>query len=350
VDTTLPARGFLKAFLGTAGGLAALLYAAILLLDPYGNSPIGPSARRPIMDINQRYMYPQIARSKAYDSVVIGTSTSRLLDPAALDAAFGGRFANLAMNAGTAWEQTELAKIYIRHNPAPRMMIFGLDQMWCLTDRTIERTTFRGFPEWMYDEKPLNDLPELFNSKALEIAGRVAAFHFGLLPARIRADGYEIFTPPEHTYDPVRARFHIWRDRPGATITPVEPPQGLTAREADARIFPAVAWLDGLLASLPAETRRMLVYMPLHIAAQPTPGSLVAAEVDLCKARIDAVARRHGAKVVDFAVDSPVTRQDANYWDPLHYRLPIAVRIIEGMKQAMESGVDDPAGLFKVRR
>jgi hypothetical protein len=344
------ARSFLKHVVLAAAGVAALLFFAILLLDPYGNSPLRLVSRQPIMDINQRYMYPRIARSKAYDSVVIGTSTSRLLDPRALDAAFGGRFANLAMNAGTAWEQAELAKLYLRHNPAPKTFILGLDQVWCLPEGAIERITFRGFPEWMYDENPLNDLPELFNLKTLEIAGRVAAFHLRLMPERIRGDGYEVFTPPETSYDLARARLHIWRDRPGARIMPEVPAHALTEAEAQALVFPAIAWLDDLLARLPAGRQRLLVYMPLHVAAQPTPGSRIAAQVEFCKARIDAVASRRGARVVDFAVDSPVTREDSNYWDPLHYRLPIADRIIAGMKAALETGADDAAGLYLVRR
>jgi hypothetical protein len=344
------AKTFLTVFLAVAAGAAALLYAAILLLDPYGVSPLRLPLKRAIMDINQRYMYPQIARTRAFDSVVIGTSTSRLLDPKALGAAFGGRFANFAMNAGTAWEQVELAKLYLRHNPAPKTVIIGLDQMWCLQDSVIEKTTFRGFPAWMYDENRLNDLPELFNLKTLEIAGRVAGFHIGVVPERIRGDGFEVFTPPEATYDLARARFHIWKTFPDQRVVPETPARRLSEAEAAALVFPAIPWLDGLLQDLPATTRRLLVYMPLHIAAQPAPGSLLAAQVDICKARIDAVAMRNNAKVIDFAIYSSLTRDDSNYWDPLHYRLPITERIISGMKRALETGGSDPAGLYVVRR
>jgi hypothetical protein len=344
------ARSFLMRLLLVAAGAAALLFSAILLLDPYGVSPLRLPLPRAIMDINQRYMYPQIARSGDFDSVVIGTSTSRLLDPKALDAAFGGRFANLAMNAGTAWEQSELAKLYLRHNPRPRTLILGVDQVWCVEGASIERITFRGFPEWMYDEKPLNDVPEMFNLKTLEIAGRMAAHRFGLMPERIRFDGYEVFTPPETTYDIARAQWHIWRDRPERRITPQTPAQTLTVAQSEALAFPALGWLEGLLGALPAGSRRMLVFMPIHVAAQPVPGSRHDAVVAACKARIDTIALRHGARVVDFAIDSPITREDSNYWDNLHYRLPIAGKIVAGMKAAFDTGADDPSGVYRVRR
>jgi hypothetical protein len=347
---TASATAFIRTFLAIAAGAVLAVFAFILLLDPYGVSPLRLPLPRAIMDINQRYMYPQIVRTKAFDSVVIGTSTSRLLDPRLLNSSFDGRFANLAMNAGTAWEQTELAKLYLRHNPSPRTVIIGLDHVWCNADRSIARITFRGFPEWMYDEKPWNDLPEVFNLKTLEIAGRLAAFHLGLMPERIRGDGYEVFTPPEETYDLARARFHIWRDRPGAVITPETPARVLSPADERAIDFPAIAWLDDLLAHLPAGTRRMLVYMPVHRAAQPTPGSFAAAQTALCMRRIDAVAARRNTPVIDFSIDSAVTRTDSNYWDPLHYRLPIADKIIRGMKAASETMKDDPDGLYRIRR
>jgi hypothetical protein len=330
------ARSFLTVFLGVALGAALLVQAAILLLDPYGVSPVRLPLKRAIMDINQRYMYPQIARGHAFDSVVIGTSTSRLLDPRELDAAFGGRFANFAMN--------------LRHNPTPRRVIVGIDSVWCAKGPDIPHITFRGFPEWMYDENRLNDIPEVFNLKTLEITGRLAGFHLGLMPERIRGDGYEVFTPPEVTYDLVRARFHIWKDRPSGKVEPIVPARQLAIAEASVLSFPAVEWLDALLARLPTSTARMLVYMPIHVSAQATPGSLDAAETNVCKTRIDAIAARHNAKVVDFAISSPITREDSNYWDPLHYRLPIAGRIIAGIKRAVETGMDDPDGIYRVRR
>jgi hypothetical protein len=52
--------------------------------------------------------------------------------------------------------------------------------------------------------------------------------------------------------------------------------------------------------------------------------------------------------VVDFRRPSPVTVEDANYWDALHYRLPIAGRIVAGLRAARETGADDPGGFYRV--
>jgi hypothetical protein len=344
----IAAAAFIKLFAKISFGLFAAVSVIIWLLDPYGASLFRLPIARPIMDINQRYMYPQVVRTGMFNSVVIGTSTSRLLDPVDLNAAFGGRFANLAMNSATAWEQVELAKLYLRHEPAPKTFILGLDQMWCADDKTLVKTTFRGFPEWMYDTNPWNDLLEMVNLKTLEIAGRLIGFHLGLMPERIRSDGYEIFTPPEANYDLARARFHIWSDNSSAQITPVVPAVVLSTAQVSSITWPAIAWLDETLTAIPKTTTRIVAFMPLHIAAQPVPGSLADARYNACKQRISAVASKHGVRVIDFSIPSAITRNDENYWDPLHYRLPIAGRIVEGLKAAVATGRDAEDGTYTI--
>ncbi len=348
-SASLPARLFLATFTVVAPVSALIVALGIWLIDPYGASPLRLPIARPIMDINQRYMYPQVVRSKAYDSVVFGTSTSRLLDPEELNQAFGGKFANLAMNAATAWEQTELAKLYLRHQPNPKAFILGLDFVWCQGPGELQTITFRGFPAWMYDENPWNDLPELFSIQTLEIAGRLVAYHLGLMPERIRGDGYEVFTPPEKTYDLARAQGHIWKGFAEQRLPVVSPPVTLSDEAAQRLAFPALDGLELLLNRTSGVPLRIIAFMPVHIAAQPAPGSESAARYGVCRDRIAALAKSHGVKLVDFAIASDVTSNDSNYWDPLHYRLPIAGRIVEGLKEAVATRRDAPDGLYKVR-
>ncbi|KMO28830.1 hypothetical protein VQ03_29780, partial [Methylobacterium tarhaniae] len=111
-------RHFAGLLVGAAGLLGLLVLAFVTILDPYGLRAAPGRRSGPIMDLNQRFMYPQVVRGGAYDSAVFGTSTARLLDPHGLDRAFGGRFANLAMNAATPWEQTQLARLFLTRAPA----------------------------------------------------------------------------------------------------------------------------------------------------------------------------------------------------------------------------------------
>jgi hypothetical protein len=344
----LPWDGFARLLLMVAACITAALVLFVVIADPYGARTIPGVAAAPMMDINQRYMYPRVARSRMYDSAVFGTSTVRLLNPERLDALFGARFANLAMNAATPWEQIQLIRLFIRESPAPRLIILGLDSTWCdqKADSSDKLLTFRSFPPWLYDNDKLNDIIPHLSLKSLEIAGRVALNGMGLMPERIRGDGYEVFTPPEDTYDLARAREHIWRHGP-LPITPMFPPEWLTEIERSALKFPAVTWAAETIGLLPQEARVLMVFPPVHIREQPVPDTRNAAIESECKGRFAALARNRGGALVDFRMSTDVTRNDENYWDPLHYRQPIAEKFTQALREA-DIGLASQDGFYRL--
>jgi hypothetical protein len=338
-------RRFLFVVLGGFFGILSLLGVFVLLMNPYGNLPNLLFRHHAITDSNQRYQYPSLVRSGRFDSLVIGTSDARLLKPDALDKIFGGHFANLAMSAGLAWEQYQIAKLFIRAVPHPRTLLVALDHVWCDAEAGTTRITFRGFPKWMYDDNPWNDYLYMLNGKTVEISFRRLGVALGIYAPRFKA-GYEVFTPPESAYDPVKVHRKLWAQRHGRPLDPVVPPYTPTAAQRAAWKFPALDWLDDLLAKFPG--RKVLAFMPAHIVAQPIPGSFSAAREQECKARIAEIAQRHGASpVIDFRIRSAITSNDDNYWDPLHYRLPIADRVVSDIAQALD-GKGDPNGDWRL--
>jgi hypothetical protein len=340
-------RRFLAAFSIAAAAAAVALYGLVVACDPYGIFVSATAAPGPIMDINQRYMYPQIVRSRRFDAAIFGTSTVRLINPRELGALFGTRFANLAMNAGTPWEQMQLADLFLRHTPAPAAIVFGIDPTWCEPDADKKRLTFRPFPPWLYDERRINDWPGLFNLTSVQIALRIIGFHLGVMRERIGADGFEIFTPPEAAYDIERARRHLWGDRPrsiAAIVPSVAPPEA----ERGQWRFPALAWLDELLGRVPKHTAVAIVFPPAHISAQPVPGSMADALERECKRRFAAIASRHLAGAIDFRSFNASNSDDANFWDPLHYRLPIAARVASAIYGIARGTAPDDDGFYRV--
>ena len=319
--------------LTTFGGGVAMVYLFVLLVDPFDIIPFSLPIERPIVSISQRYMYPMVIRSRRYDSFVVGTSTARLLDPERLDDLFGTRFANLSMDSMTAWEQQRVAQYFLSVIGPPKVLIVGLDLVWCQQDADRARVTFRGFPGWLYGDDSWSAYLHLLNTATVEIAVRLVGYHLGVYPSRMRDDGYAVFTPPEDQYDLVRARSRIWGIR-GPGIRPVVPAVELSAEQRAALTFPALAWLDGLLEQLPPTTRTILAFMPVHVAGQPRPGSEEAAFEQVCKAEIVEIGRRRGAVVADWRIPSATTRDDANYWDSVHYRLPVADHLAEQIARA----------------
>jgi hypothetical protein len=160
-----------------------------------------------------------------------------------------------------------------------------------------------------------------------------------------------VFVPPESAYDLARARAHIWggskpvamaaKARSVAAALPDPAPGGFR--------FPALAWLDALLAPDHGWSRAVILMPPTHQAGVPGPGSPGLAREQACKAAIRDIARRRGVPFIDFRIPSPITSEDANYWDALHYRVPIAARIVEGLAKALATGRDEPGGDWIVR-
>lgn len=346
-----PWRRFVSVFAVGAVAVAATLWLLVVWLDPYGLRAAPGRQATPIMDLNQRFMYPQLARGGRFDAAVFGTSTIRLLDPMTLGRLFGARFANLGLNAGTPWEQVQLARLFLRHVPEPKALIIGLDTTWCEADADApaKRLTFRAFPEWLYDKDERGDVFHLFTARALEVALRVALHGLHLMPERIRGDGYEVFVPPEAEYDLARARAHVWgADRLSEETIAADVPRQPLAAEPTGAGFPALRWLDDLLGDVRARTRVALVFPPVHVAAQPAPGSSGAARDATCKGEVAELGARHGAMVVDFRLPSAVTTDDSNYWDRLHFRVGIAERFAAALKAAEDTGRDDEGGFYRV--
>ena len=348
-QTAGAAKQFAAGFLTAAGGLAALCFAAVTLIDPYGVSALRLPMARALMDQNQRFMYPQIVKSRRYDSAVFGSSTIRLIDPAGLSQTLGGSFAMLGVNAASVREQIRIADAFRRGTAAAGALVWGIDTLWCDTSASLPApVAARVFPEWLWGQPALKTFTGNFSMRALEISGRMVLYSAGRLPERIRADGYEVFTPPESNYDLGRARFHLWKGGDAASLKPLSPPVRLSETELAALAFPAVALLDHALAAFP-EAVKILVFPPVHFSGQPQPGSREAALLEACKTRVAAMAKRHAALVIDFMIGSSVTSEDANYWDPLHYRLPVAAKLPAAIAAAARQREDDPQGFYQIR-
>ena len=316
-------RRFFVATAVLALAALALLYLFVAIVDPFDDLPLSPPFDRVPVASNARFAHPALARSPAFDSAVIGTSTSRLLRPAVLDPAFGGaRFVNLAMNAATAYEQSRMLELFARTHPHARFLLVGLDVAWCgAGPRGASygpHYTPRPFPEWMYGTNRWAGYAHILNLDALEEAGREAGILLGIKREVYGRDGYTRFVPPDSQYDPVRAARHL-------ALGIAFMPPGPQAPGPDGWYFPALERLRGDLARLPAATRVLLYFVPYYVGIQPKPGSPQAALWTACKARVASIAAARPATIAaDFMIPSAITRAPDHYWDPLHTRLPVA--------------------------
>jgi len=333
---SLPSRqwgAFSRWVLFSAYGSVTLLFLAVFVLNPFGNFPITRFSQV-FSDNNQRYSYPSIVRSGHYQSAIFGTSSSRLLNPQDLEQEFGGKFANLSMDAATAWEQTQLTRLFLRHVSQPKTVILSLDKMiWCNQAADKQRVTFRLFPETFYDENPFNDVADILNLELWDALRKSVKVATGSRDKYQDEAGFGDFTPGEENYDPERAFAHI-HEKPLA-----QPDSSLLDPDALAKLnFPALGWLVDTLNQIPHDTRTLIVHMPVNVMAQAAPGTIAAQAENECALRIKSIAEKKRVSVLDMAFASPFTTNDLNYWDRMHYRLPLGTQIIKAMGQAYRDG------------
>ena len=316
---------------------ALALYLFIVLIDPWGMLPLHLPIKREPISTNARFSFPALAIDPHFDAVIVGTSTSRLLRPAVLDGPLRARFANLAMNAATAWEQEQMLSLFARTHRHARAAIVGLDAAWCLAGPDAPHLTGRAFPAWMYRGPRAAGYLHMFNLYALQEAANQLWASLGFKRKHYGLDGYTDFLPPDAAYDrgKVELLFHRW----GAVS---EAPAGSDPS------LPEVLALPTLLRRLPPESAKILIFPPITVETMGVQGSAVRASWEACKFDAASAARAvPNTRVVDFAVDDAINRSHENFWDPIHYRVAVADTV---MKTIIEGIQEPPLAGFQGQR
>jgi hypothetical protein len=233
------------------------------------------------------------------------------------------------------------------HTPV-RTIVVGIDMNWCSPTKPLPRLTPHSFPPWEYDEDPWNDYAHLLNSRALLHSIRQLLILTHLVRPDLQDDGYYRFTPDDDRYDPARAHAALYygRWKAAESVSAYAEPPAVGTRPPD-WTFPDLRLLEQALDSLPAQARKILVFVPLHVSI------LLDAEewekFTHCKeAVVDVAKTRSNVGVIDFMRPTQLTRNDGAYWDSSHYRVGYATKIIEAIKSAFEDG-HDSGPLFDVR-
>ena len=335
-------RGFTCTLLWVLVVTLTLIYLFIIVIDPLDNLPLSPDFTRVQVKRSDRDFKPTLARRPQYDSVVIGTSSSMLLHPWRLSEVFDAHFTTLAMPLASPYEQDRLLDLFQLHHPAPRYVLMGVDYFWCEQKSLPKQMGFTvGQPtrDWLYDENHWNNWPSL-NSEMLKYSRRQVQSLLGSGRDSAAHDGYFDFTVDDYgPYDMNRALVHIYGQQ-----QPIPRPESFTPEEMDSvsgqeRKFPEVERLGELMASLPTETIKLVVFPPYHWYRlfQMNEDSLQG--LTSCKHRIAELGEQlENYYVLDFMRLSPVSLKDSNYWDSQHYNTEVAKSLEAMMADAVLYG------------
>jgi hypothetical protein len=329
-------RAFSIVYVATLGSAILLL----LLVDPLSVSPVAlvmPKHGYALKD--RRFLAPQVIRSGQFDSYLVGSSTIHSVDPAWAEAAFGGRFANIAIHGVTPYELTRVLGLVGSSVPGLRRLNLGLDaDQWCDPLRSAQRYHVKAvFPERLYDTGALPHLPSLLNGKMVAMALRQLMVDLGLKRAPVPPNGYrnELDEARWKPFKPGKSSCHL--DCDSAT------PQVPESRPGNSV---ALDFLEQALAAQPEQAEIIVVLMPPYVSTLPTAAAELA-RIDQCKQRIAAVVSHHAGFTVDFDIASPWTKEANNYWDGRHFRIGIAKALMPRVKEAVERRRDAEDGVYR---
>jgi hypothetical protein len=312
----------LVACVGALGIGLLLLFALMILVDPYDSGRFGLLGIDGVDDRNTVTATASRARDANFDSAIIGNSTAQMLEPAELSKATGLRFVQLYMTGANPREQFAALDFFLRHHRNVGALVFVADPFWCA--HTPVESPPGAFPHWLYADSSLAYAARLLSWPAIEHAFQRLSIGLGW---HKRGDPTGFFS-----YEDIWLPGHFREVNPPRDPVPV-------ATEAGRDVFPEIVRLDAMIKKLPADVAVVVVVPPTFYTKVAQPGTIQAAERQACDAALRrTVAGRPHSNFINYRVDNALTRDSANFADFIHYRPSLASRMSEGISASILLG------------
>lgn len=261
------------------------------------------------LDVRYNTSPPMLARSGAFDAAIIGNSRIINVDPEILSERTRFSFASLATHAVWPTEQMVILRAFLRHQPAARAVVLGMDETWCMDP--VLRSRPDVFTAGDYEEglwRPVLQALRPHSTARTQIETRLRLLA-GL--EKVRLDGFK-------TYDP---HYILAGQGQMEVVRPKFASERPTVPYVSLKSFPAADLMQRALLELPPQAAFVLVWPPTHISVVSVPGSAAAKAMTNCFDFFTALASQHPlATVVNWAGEHPVSFVDENFFDRVHYR------------------------------
>jgi hypothetical protein len=149
---------FLVRFTLAIAVLAGIYFAFIRFVDPYGEYGAG---KFPLLVLDSRraklQLFHRFAEQTAVDGLILGSSRSLLMRPAALDADHNARIFNFAVDNAHAEDFLAIYHYVLTQKANPKFLVIGLDVPSLHSD---------DVPDHMFDRSELKDFLELGNTSS----------------------------------------------------------------------------------------------------------------------------------------------------------------------------------------
>ena len=311
-------RQWLAAFLLTTFVLGVLMYAGVVLMDPFSTGRFALSQSVDIASRNPRLFKRSVARDPRFDAAIFGSSTGYPLDPQKIGGVTGWQVAQLAIPASLPPSQLLVARAFQQHRrDRANLQVHVLDRLWCRPGNPAAGG-WGAFPDWIYESSDGEYLSRILFPEGVTTAMRRFGIRLGLIAPLARSDG---FVPSNLSPIP--------RSVLAGTVRP-------SANPDQANQFPALDLLAAHVAALPGNVQLVFVFAPPYLNTLPVAGSAAEGRLQACKARVREIAAlRMNAGYLDLMVENAISRDERNYFDELHYTPAAADKVAEAIIEVL---------------
>lgn len=236
---------------------------------------------------------------------------------------------------------------FARHHPSARTIVLGIDSYWC-TGGLLDRPPSHLFQEWMYRETSSVDIPRMFHMASLWDSREQLAYIRRLRNSTAAPDGFEdIFAQSQYSLS--RAREHIYGTSDPKPVPVID--EAVVEKLSKDHAYPNLVYLPEILDALSPPTAKILYFVPSHIYGLNASGADTVAMFEGCKAGVLKVAKRYrNTLVLDFMIDSPLTRNDEKLLGPCAHRCggwKALAELIASVRQNRNDNLDSVRMLFR---
>lgn len=150
--------------IGTLAALLVLTAGVTIFIDPFFHYRAGQDfLEYPLKE--ERYQNDGIARHYAYDSIITGTSMCQNFKCSEFDELWGAASIKIA-NSGAGFHETcENMERALSHNRNVKYILCSIDGN--LLNRPASQDEYDGYPTYLYDDNPFNDVNYLLNKEVV---------------------------------------------------------------------------------------------------------------------------------------------------------------------------------------
>lgn len=150
--------------LGGLIGALVLLAGITILIDPFLHYHAGlPFLEYPLKD--ERYQNDGIARHYKYDSIITGTSMCQNFKCSEFDTLWEARSVKLTNSGASYHESNANIRRALGYNPDVKYVVCSLDGN--RLNYPADQDEYEGYPEYLYDANPFNDVKYLLNKDVI---------------------------------------------------------------------------------------------------------------------------------------------------------------------------------------